>query len=181
MPPPPVASTVAVNDKPSPTVQVEVGDPTAASGAPSPKQAPGGSVSQRPKPSAPGTAAALDTSGFISTIPGPAATSPSGSHGGGPLSAGEIQGVVAQNQPLVKRKCWQPALDTRSANGPTSARVNGTIVIGSSGNVESATASGAEKDFPGLSSCIAERMKSWRFPPSGGSTPANVPFVFAGQ
>jgi hypothetical protein len=101
--------------------------------------------------------------------------------GGGQLSQGEIQGVVSQNQPLVKRKCWQPALEARPPNGPSNARVNGSLVIGPSGAVESASANGAEKDFPGLAPCIAARMKNWKFPASGGSTPVNVPFVFAGQ
>jgi hypothetical protein len=129
-----------------------------------------------------GTAAPIDTSGFVNNVPGPAATPgapPPG--GGGQLSQGEISAVVSQNQPLVKRKCWQPAIDARPPNGPTTARVNGSITISASGAVDSAAASGAEKDFPGLSSCIQGRMKGWKFPPSGGSTTVNVPFVFAGQ
>jgi hypothetical protein len=59
--------------------------------------------------------------------------------------------------------------------------VNGCITIGANGSVESASASGSEKDFPGLSSCIAGQMKGWKFPASSGSTPVAVPFVFAGQ
>ena len=129
-----------------------------------------------------GTAAPIDTSGFVSPVPGPAATGPSGpAPGGGQLSAGEIQGVVSQNQAMVRRKCWQPALEARSANAPMTARVNGSLTIGPSGSVESASASGAERDYPGLSSCIQARMKNWKFPPAGGSQQVNVPFVFAGQ
>ncbi len=59
--------------------------------------------------------------------------------------------------------------------------MKGRIVIGPSGAVQSASASGGEKDFPGLSSCVAGQMQGWKFPPSGGSTPVDVPFVFAGQ
>ena len=88
--------------------------------------------------------------------------------------------MVAQNQPIIRRKCWQGALDAMSGPGP-SARVMAKIVIGASGSVESATASGAENDYPGLSSCIAARVKTWKFPPSSGSTPVNIPFVFAAQ
>jgi len=131
-----------------------------------------------------GTSAPLDTSGFTSGVV-PLPTAPSTVTGPDPslgqLSAGEIQGVVASNQPRVRKRCWQPALDSAAAGASPNARVNGKITIGASGAVESASASGAEKDYPGLSSCVAGQMKSWRFPPSSGSTPVNVPYVFAGQ
>jgi predicted Zn finger-like uncharacterized protein len=166
--------------------QVDVGEPSATPSGPSARplwgKLPKASASASPSSTA-AASTPLDTSGFNTSVPGPAATAPQGSQGGGggQLSQGEISGVVAQNQPLVKRKCWQPALEARPPNGSTNARVNGSITIGASGNVENATASGGEKDFPGLSSCIASRMRGWRFPPSGGSTTVNVPFVFAGQ
>jgi hypothetical protein len=134
-------------------------------------------------PSSTGTAN-IDMSGFGNKpVEGPSATGPDSAgagSGGGQLSAGEINGVVAQNQALIRRKCWQPALDQRAGAGP-SARVNASIVIGPSGNVQSASASGAEKDYPGLSSCIAGRINGWKFPPSGGATPVNIPFFFAAQ
>jgi hypothetical protein len=124
----------------------------------------------------------LDTSGFVSNVPGPVATAGSGPvAGGGQLSQGEIQGVVSQNQPRVRRKCWQPALDAAQANGPKNARVSVSISISASGSVASAAASGAEKDFPGLSSCIGTMVQGWKFPPSGESSQVVVPFVFAGQ
>jgi predicted Zn finger-like uncharacterized protein len=166
-------------------VQVDVGE--IATGAPQggpPKL--GGPLKPKATASAApaaGTPAPIDTSGFVNNVPGPSAQGPSGSQGGGggQLSQGEISAVVSQNQPLVKRKCWQPALEARAANAPTTARVSGSLTIGASGAVESASASGAERDYPGLSSCIAARMKGWKFPPSGSSTTVNVPFVFAGQ
>jgi hypothetical protein len=156
---------------------VEVGDISQVSsarprlGAPLPK----GSA-------APSTSAApLDTSSFVPNVPGPATAPPSGPAAGGQLSQGEMNGVVAQNQPRVRRKCWQPALDGAPANGPKSARVMVNMTIAPSGNVESASASGAEREFPGLASCIAGMVKGWRFPASSSSTTVNVPFVFAGQ
>jgi hypothetical protein len=121
-------------------------------------------------------------SGFGQAPGGPTAPPDPGGSGGTltQLTAGEINGVVAQNQPLIRRKCWQPAIDARSGGGP-SARVSATIMIGPSGAVESASAGGAEKDYPGLSSCIAGRLRAWKFPPSGGRTPVSIPFVFAAQ
>jgi predicted Zn finger-like uncharacterized protein len=185
---PPIITTVApsssASSAPDGQTQVEVGDiSTDKTATPNNRQASAGG-GPKPKPSGSSASTApLDTSGFVNNVPGPQATAPSGPGpgGGGQLSQGEIQGVVASQQPMVKRKCWQPALEARAANGPTNARVSASITIGPSGNVESASASGSEKDFPGLSSCIAARMKNWKFPPSGGTTTANVPFVFAGQ
>jgi hypothetical protein len=159
--------------------QVEVGEPSTA---PNAVAHPG--FGARPKASAsaaPVAAAPIDTSSFVNNVPGPAATAaPQGNAGGNQLSSSEISAVVAQNQAIIKRKCWVPALEAKPPNAPSSAKVLGSLVIGSSGSVESANASGGDA-FPGLASCIASRMKNWKFPPSSGSTPVNVPFVFAGQ
>jgi predicted Zn finger-like uncharacterized protein len=176
-----VAAPPPSSDKPQASAEVAVGEITTdSSGAPVVRQ--GGPLNgPKPKSSAGAVAAPIDTSGFTSTIPGPSTAVVPPTNAGSQLSAGEIQGVVAQNQSIVKRKCWQPALESRAANAPSNARVNGSITIGAGGNVESASASGGERDFPGLASCIASRMKGWKFPPSSGSTPVNVPFVFAGQ
>jgi hypothetical protein len=187
-PPPPAPQIVVVQGAtptavptaaPDATVEAQVGEiqtvPGAKPGAGAPR--PG---TKDPAPAAPG--APIDTSGFGAGVAGPT-TGPGAATGAGQgqLSQGEILGVVNQNQPLIRRKCWQPALDARAKEGPTSAKVNANIVIGPSGDVQSVSAGGAEKDFPGLSSCIGARIKGWKFPPSGGTTTANVPFVFAGQ
>src|SRR5262245_45945585 len=84
------------------------------------------------------------------------------------LSRNAILSVVQENQPSVKRKCWQPALEACAREGPTSAEVRASITIASSGAVQTAIASGAEKDFPTLAGCITDLMKAWRFPPSIG-------------
>lgn len=81
----------------------------------------------------------------------------------------------------MKRSCWQPALDARSKDAPTSARVNVAIVVSPSGSVQSVSTSGDPKGYPGLASCIAARVKGWQFASSSGSTTVNVPFVFAAQ
>lgn len=169
-----------------PKAQVEVGEPvpgTTATG-----KSPSGVVGPRPKATTtttgttPPPSAPLDTSGFQSQVPGPTNTPPpGGGAGAGQLSQSEISQVVSQNQAGVKRRCWQPALEARSANAPSTARVKARIVIGASGNVESVSANGAENDYPGLSACIAQRIQNWKFPASGGPTTVEVPFVFAGQ
>jgi hypothetical protein len=166
--------------------EVGVGEISAASSAgPAARQGPGGTRAKAsatpPTPTSAAAVSPIDTSSFGPSVPGPVATATTAPPAGGQLSQGEMNGVVAQNQPRVRRKCWQPALDGQSANGPKNARVTVNITIGASGSVESASASGAERDFPGLASCIGGMVKGWKFPPSGGSTQVTVPFLFAGQ
>lgn len=175
-----VAPAVAEGDK----GQVDVGPVSTGAATAAAVKPASGTGAPRVKSSATPVGAPIDTSGFTNTVPGPAAT-PQAATGtnasASPLSQGEISGVVSSNQPMVKRKCWQPALEGRAPNASTNARVNGSLVIAPSGNVDTATASGSEKDFPSLAGCIANRMKGWKFPPSSGPTTVNVPFVFASQ
>ncbi len=114
--------------------------------------------------------------GVSGTTPG---TTPAG--GGGQLDAAQTQSTVARYTGSVKRSCWQPALDARDPNAPTSARVMLTITVGPSGSVQNVTTSGEPRGYPGLASCIAGRVRAWQFPASGGTTTVNVPFVFAAQ
>jgi hypothetical protein len=114
----------------------------------------------------------------------PGGTSPGGTapaSGGGQLDGSQIQATVAKYTGSVKRSCWQPALDSRDPSAPTSARVMVTIVVGPSGSVQNVSTSGEPRGYPGLASCIAGRVRSWQFPATGGTTTANVPFVFAAQ
>ncbi len=80
-----------------------------------------------------------------------------------------FSGVVTSNQPRHPAQVLAAgARRAQSPNAPTNAKVNGTITIGPSGNVESANAIGGDA-YPGLASCIAGRMRNWKFPQSGGS------------
>ena len=81
----------------------------------------------------------------------------------------------------MKRSCWQPALDTRAKDAPTSARVNVTITVGAGGSVQNVSTSGEPRGYRGLAGCIASRVRGWQFPASNGTTTVNVPFVFAAQ
>ncbi len=77
----------------------------------------------------------------------------------------------------VRRGCWEPAIAGRSANAPKSAKVTVSISIGPSGSVTSASSTGGD-GFPGLASCVTGRVRGWKFPPSGGTSQANIPFAF---
>lgn len=101
--------------------------------------------------------------------------------GGGELDAAQLQSTVARYTSSVKRSCWQPALDARDPNAPTSARVVVSVTVAPSGSVSAVNTGADPKGYPGLSRCIAQRVKAWQFPPSGGTTTVNVPFVFAAQ
>ena len=114
---------------------------------------------------------------------GPDGTSgPTGTVAGtGQLDGAQIQSTVARYTGSVKRACWQPALDTRDKDAPTTARVNVAITVLPSGSVSNAAVGGDPKGYRGLSQCISSRVRGWQFPPSGDTTTVNVPFVFAAQ
>jgi predicted Zn finger-like uncharacterized protein len=120
-------------------------------------------------------------SGLGSTGPqaGPTPGASSGSNQA--LDSGQIESTVSRYRNTVKRGCWQPALDARDKNAPSSARVNVAITVASSGAVKSVSSSGDPPGYRGLASCIQSRVSTWSFPPSSGSTTINVPFVFATQ
>ena len=113
--------------------------------------------------------------------PGTAPGTTTPSSGGGQLDAAQTQAVVARYTGSVKRSCWQPALDARDPSAPTTARVQVAITVGPNGNVTNATTNGDPRGYPGLSSCIAGRVRGWQFPATGSTTTVNVPFVFAAQ
>ncbi len=100
--------------------------------------------------------------------------------GTGQLDGGQIQSTVARYTGSVKRACWQPALDTRDKDAPTTARVNVAITVMPSGSVQSATVGGDQKGYRGLSQCISSRVRGWQFPPSGDTTTVNVPVRVCG-
>lgn len=112
---------------------------------------------------------------------GPSGSQANSPSSGKPLDSAAVQSTVRRYTPSVKRSCWQPALDTRDANAPTSARVAVTITVSGSGSVQNVTTSGDPRGYRGLATCIARRVQGWQFPASNGQTTVNVPFVFAAQ
>ncbi len=138
------------------------------------------------------TAKGTETKGGLSGLKGLSGLGPSGpagtpgsdgasKGGGGELDAAQLQSTVARYTSSVKRSCWQPALDARDPNAPTSARVVVSVTIAPSGSVSNVSTGADPKGYPGLSRCISQRVKAWQFPPSSGTTTVNVPFVFAAQ
>jgi hypothetical protein len=149
----------------------------------------GGPAAPKTEPSAPaapakgglaGLSGLNGLSGLGPTAQGPDVAGP-GSAPGGQLDGNSIQRVVGNFVPSVRRGCWDSALAGRAPDAPSSARVSATITINPNGNVDNVTTSGDPKGYPGLARCIESRVRSWHFPRSGGTTTANVPFVFAAQ
>lgn len=97
------------------------------------------------------------------------------------LTADNIAPVLARESPRVKAQCWQPALDEREDYALTTARVVVHVVVDPSGTVTSAEASDAGRYYPRLSSCVAEVVRSMKFPQAAKPTAVNIPFVFAAQ
>src|SRR5262245_35821105 len=104
---------------------------------------------------------------------------------GGQLTVEQLQAVVAAETPDLKRRCWQPALEALEApppGPPPSARVPISMFIDASGAVTNVTTVGdPPPGFPELPACIAEIVRTWKFPSSSGTTTVNVPFVFVTQ
>ena len=192
-PPETIVKYVEVPAKTTATAITVAQDPQAA-GATSPTPT---STSTKPHTKSTSSAktadAPADKGGGLTGLRGLSGLSPSGpgatganpgstpSGGGGQLDAAQTQATVARYTGSVKRSCWQPALDARDPNAPTSARVMVTITVGGTGSVQNVTTSGDPHGYPGLANCIGARVHAWTFPATGGTTTVNVPFVFAAQ
>jgi outer membrane biosynthesis protein TonB len=93
------------------------------------------------------------------------------------LSSAQVSSVVNRNASEIRSRCWQPALAKRSPSAPDTARLSATLHIAASGSVQSVTVSEAP-GHPGFSRCVAQRIRSWRFPSAAQATTVHVPFVF---
>jgi hypothetical protein len=180
----PASNTAVHGDIPAPPTSVAVVEET----APNKRPSSGGGA----RPAAAGAASVATTEGEgvkglkgLAGLRAPGPNGPSADAGGGgggqPLDSTAVQRTVSRYTGSVKRSCWQPALETRDRDAPSTARVSVSISVGPSGSVQSVSASGDPKGYRGLSNCIQARVRGWQFPASSGTTNINVPFVFAAQ
>lgn len=95
------------------------------------------------------------------------------------LSGEDISPVIAASGARLRKECWQPALDARSPDAPTSATVLVQLEIDPSGQVVAAQADKAPPGYPLLATCILAVVRSLTFRPARGSTLVNVPYVFS--
>lgn len=94
------------------------------------------------------------------------------------LAAEHISPVIAAAAASVKRRCWQPALDARAADAPTSARVLLKAQIEPSGQVSAVHTEEASSAYPQLADCAAGVVRTLTFPRALSPTTANIPFIF---
>jgi len=178
--PPPVAPVAQAVAEPPITPSPEPVAPLVAKPAPTPAPA----VANAGEPAAAKPAPSLLSGLNTMQTPGPAAgvkSAGAGAAAGPGLEATAIQRTVRKYSPAVRQNCWQRALNARAPGVPSSAKVTATITVDGAGRVQSVTATGAPRGYPGLAHCIEEAVKGWTFPHSMGETVTQVPFMFVGQ
>lgn len=92
------------------------------------------------------------------------------------LDSAAISRVISQNQPSLQQ-CYERAV--RGMPIAQSLRINVHVVIGASGTVTRAQASG--DSLPGLNTCIENAVKRWQFPAAPGGGETRFPVVFSGK
>lgn len=96
--------------------------------------------------------------------------------GTGRLNAQQLSSVVSRNRPSLTR-CYETAI--RGSRNAPSARINVTVTVGRSGTVTRVSAAGGS--IPGLTNCVEQSVRRWRFPSSGQSVETSFPVVFSPQ
>jgi hypothetical protein len=108
------------------------------------------------------------------------------------LSAGEdppeslmpehIVPVVAAVRSKLEARCWQPALNARSADAPVQVRVLVDVRVDPSGSVTAAQSRSSPQAYPCLSTCVEALLHRLRFPRAKGRSTVVIPFsVTAGR
>jgi predicted Zn finger-like uncharacterized protein len=170
---PPVATTAAPPQPETPTTPtIELSaTPTSPSTAKT-------AVATGPKPATTSTSkgSAVDVSGLLGGANGPVAGpgGPGGSSGGSSLTADQIQAVVRNRSAGVKRTCWERGGGEKA--GTVSVRVN--LTVAGNGQVTDASASGPDAV---MNKCIENQVRTWQFPPTGGTSRVEIPFHFVQQ
>ncbi len=91
------------------------------------------------------------------------------------LGHGDIEAVVNERKPEVRRACFAPLLTKEHAE--IHARVTAEIRIDKRGFVISSKARGGDA-LPMLAPCVARELARWRFPVSDDTTTVSIPFRF---
>lgn len=165
-PPPTVA-------EPAPAASAVASTNTGKGAAASAGKAGGSPASSTPsaKPLDPSVAALLKGGPGGLGIPGPGGPGPGG---GGSLTSDQIESVVNGRKIAVRRACLER---TQGEAGQVSARIK--VTVGGNGQVSNTSV--VSTNDPTAASCIERNIKTWTFPPTGGSSTFEVPFTFVRQ
>ena len=172
---------------PPPTVATDIPPPSdsivASSTADGGTKTGGGAIAMHGGgPAKPGPTATGPKAADLGSLLGGTGSGPSSGPGGGSASGGggssltsdQVEGTVRNHAAGVKRTCWEKIGDGKAG----SVNVNVTANVAGNGNVSSATATGND---PVIAKCIEGAVRTWQFPPTGGTTTVNIPFKFVRQ
>lgn len=96
--------------------------------------------------------------------------------GSGKMDKGSVASVIKKRKSAI-RKCYETALRT---NSKVAGKVVVQFTIGPRGRVTSSKVKSNSTGDSGVGSCIAGRLKGWRFPkPDKGSVTFSYPFVLS--
>jgi hypothetical protein len=90
------------------------------------------------------------------------------------LSTQQLSSVVVAQQPSLKR-CYDAALEKTPYKQPM--ELQAIIHIEPSGEVDSVQIEGSG-GLPGMSSCLRDAIKKWRFPEAEDATHTSLPLQF---
>jgi predicted Zn finger-like uncharacterized protein len=99
-----------------------------------------------------------------------------GGAGGGPtLTQGQLSTVV-QNNKVQLQRCYETALRAAGGRQEGTIKITVSVTVGMSGTAKSVSTEG--NGLGGMTDCIKQSVKRWRFPQSGGESLFAFPLVF---
>ena len=94
-------------------------------------------------------------------------------HSGGDLSIEQLSGVVAREQASLE-PCYQNALDKRPYDHEF--RIETRLRIRPDGSVSNVGID--QEGLPGVSPCVEQTIRTWKFPQAREETQASLPIIF---
>lgn len=86
----------------------------------------------------------------------------------GPLDAKDVEDVIASKHESIRERCWNLHRELSSADATVTATIDGEGVV---------VAAIGRGTHAGLTRCLEDEVKRWRFRPTGGaSVPVDIPF-----
>jgi hypothetical protein len=81
-----------------------------------------------------------------------------------------------QNNKVQLQRCYETALRAAGGRQDGTIKVTVSVTVGMSGTVKSVSTEGA--GLGGMTDCIKQSVKRWRFPQAGGESEFAFPLVF---
>jgi hypothetical protein len=94
------------------------------------------------------------------------------------LTGVEVEHAIIAIRKPIKHECWDAAL---VAGGPRDVRIVTQFTIRSDGTVSSVTATDSPEQYPNMSRCIVDKLRTLSFRPSREDLVITVPFLFGAR